>query len=469
MFKILLINSCNKKTVGHAANDMCFPPLNLIHLATYIQQNLKNQVEIKIIDAEIETIESVKEQILSFDPNLVGISVLTPTYEEGLNIAKFIKDKTNAKIVLGNDHASFFAEKILEKRDYIDFIIKNDVGEFGFLDLIKNLIKKSNSFVNVPDLVFRCNGRIISNESIRHPLPEVIPNLDYIKDFYETYRDNYNLQFGKFHKSKMHPLIINTIRGCSFFNNKCTYCGIYDLTMRQTSPNFFWKTVRKLNEVYKTNFFFEICDSFSSFPIFIEKLLKAGERINTKKKGIEFEFYIKSRELLSNKNLISYLKMLNTTRVNIGLDSGSNTVLLNKINKRTTVEQNTKAIEILTKNNIKIHASFVLGAYKETNRETYKTIDYIDHLLEKFPNTFSAIELSGLIPLPGSWMWRKMMIENNKFKKKYGNEDLFDIQKLKKEWADNFTQIDFDRFKKLINKKQREYKTRGIAIGSNIG
>jgi len=468
MFKILLINSCNKKTVGHAANDMCFPTLNLIHLATYIQQNLENEVEIKIIDAEIETPKNIKKKILSFDPSLVGISVLTPTYEEGLKIAKFIKDKTNAKIILGNDHASFFAEKILEKRDYVDFVIKNDVGEFGFLALVKKLIKRNTSFKDIPDLVFRDKGNIISNKLVKHPLPKIIPDLDYIKNFYETYRKNYNLQFGKFHKSKMHPMIINTIRGCSFFNNKCNYCGIYDLTMRQTSPRFFWNTVRKLNESYKINFFFEICDSFSSFPIFIEGLLKDRERINTRKEGIEFEFYIKSLELVSNRNLISYLNALNTTRVNIGLDSGSNTVLLKRLNKRTTVEQNTKAVEILAKNNIKIHASFVIGSYNETNEEAYKTMNYIDYIIEKFPKAFSAIELSCLIPLPGSWMWKKMMAED-KFKEKYENEDLFDIQTLKKEWADNFTKIDFLKLKKLVDKKQEEYKTKGISVGNNIG
>lgn len=67
----------------------------------------------------------IKLAISEFKPNLTGISVLTPTYIFGLEIASHAK-LHGSLVTLGDDHAIFFPKIILEKRSFIDFVIMDE-------------------------------------------------------------------------------------------------------------------------------------------------------------------------------------------------------------------------------------------------------------------------------------------------------------------------------------------------------
>ncbi len=137
MLKILLINppySFNVATskTAYLAMDKK-PPLGLLYIATYLKRN--SNFEIKIIDCELEkmTEEQIKNNILNFNPNIIGISAVSfkiyPVFRI-LKIAKEISSKIH--ICVGGPHIKIYPKETLDYEG-VDSIVIGD-GEKPFLE-----------------------------------------------------------------------------------------------------------------------------------------------------------------------------------------------------------------------------------------------------------------------------------------------------------------------------------------------
>ena len=180
---------------------------------------------------------------------------------------------------------------------------------------------------------------------------------------------------------------------------------------------------------------------------------------------------------LNFKDSLHILKTLNITRVNLGLDSGDDTMLefLRKGNTdksgkfRSASQINYEAVRRLANSEISIHASFPLGILGETKESLNNTIQFIERIVQDFPHFIATLEASELLPLPNSPLWNLLVSdkENSTFdggidsfliktgvcltkdikaqlKKKYLEEDLLDVQELAKDWIDHFTKISYN-------------------------
>ena len=165
--RIMLINSPNLMS-QHNANFALFPPIGIVQLATRILQDFKARVEVRVVDGGITTTGEIESEMMKFQPQLVGLGVLTPTYPEGLRLARTAKS-TGADVVLGDDHAIFFPELILKNRPEVDYVIANDVGEQPFSELVNTLLNK-RPFQEVPSLVYRDQGKIVRNPDVQYLL-----------------------------------------------------------------------------------------------------------------------------------------------------------------------------------------------------------------------------------------------------------------------------------------------------------
>ncbi|HEW79668.1 MAG TPA: hypothetical protein ENH34_06885, partial [Phycisphaerales bacterium] len=99
-----------------------YPPLGLCYIANYLK---KNGVEVKIIDRKVlmaqkrcsasAVNEMTENEIRRFQPDIVGITVTTPTlFDVKANIIKVIrKVNKEATVVVGGPHASALPEDIL--------------------------------------------------------------------------------------------------------------------------------------------------------------------------------------------------------------------------------------------------------------------------------------------------------------------------------------------------------------------
>ena len=69
------------------------PPLGICYIASVLEKKGHN---VNIIDgiAEKTTSEKLKNKILDFNPEIIGITALTVSYNRAIETAKFIKEIT---------------------------------------------------------------------------------------------------------------------------------------------------------------------------------------------------------------------------------------------------------------------------------------------------------------------------------------------------------------------------------------
>ena len=291
-----------------------------------------------------------------------GLACLPALTRRALRLAEHAKTAYGSKIVVGNDHVGFLPELILRNRPYVDYVVAAEFGEEVMSYIVgrelglPQLYDFPNSGENA--IYFR-NGNGV--EALRFPTKEMpaiyrdegdIPRIDLMLEDFGKIIENYNRIYGKWHDHRMVPFVINNARGCGMWKAPCMMCSIRDLRLREGKPELFWKAVDHYNKEYGVNFFFEVCDSFLSFPKYVKRLIETMP-FDPKERGIEFEVYARANDIVNNGNAISWLKELNVTRVNVGVESGDDR-MLGSINKRNSckglspAEINYKALGMLT-------------------------------------------------------------------------------------------------------------------------
>jgi radical SAM superfamily enzyme YgiQ (UPF0313 family) len=471
-YKIMLVNPPAKGSQN--SNYSCFPAVNIVQLATRVKKEYGPLVDVLVIDGGIEKREEIERQLKLYKPNLIGISALTLTYEEGLAIAKKAKElDVNTKVVLGNDHASLLAEKILKKREFIDYIITNDVGETPFSKLVGYLLGK-NKLEDVDSLVYRSNDRVIRNSTKFYDLKETntIPDIELIKDKLSIYSEHYMVTFGHLHTNPIIPMIVNNARGCKNFKRRCDYCAILDLSLRFGKIETFWKMVEKYSDEYGINLFFEVLDSFFSSPLYIDGLIeKMPESIKRKIEAskIEFMVYANATDLVKKEN-IQRLKKLGVKRVNIGLDGGDFDTLAQLKKDGADPYINLHALDNLKEADMTTHVSFIAGARGETTESLIRTVEFIKYIVNRYHKDkpfFSSIEFSRLIPLPNSNVWKS--IESICHTSEIIDSDVIDIEKMAKIWFDKFTKITEGLALEKIKEVDNFLMANKIVTGKNVG
>lgn len=492
--RILLINSPNLMS-QHNANFALFPPIGIVQLATRILQDFKHRVEVRVIDGGITSAGEIESEMIKFQPQLVGLGVLTPTYPEGLRLAKVAKS-IGADVVLGDDHAIFFPELILGNQPEVDYIIANDVGEEPFSELVNALLNK-RQFREVPSLVYRDRGKIVRNPDVQYLLRQenTVPDLNLISDTLGTYAANYNDSLQEKPDAPRRVTTVNFARGCENIK-RCTYCSIADLRVNTGEPKDFWNTIRQYHQSHGINCIFEVYDSFTANPLYIDSLISSlPQDIERIIENGEMELMVYARALgLLKRDNINKLRRLGVRRVNIGLDAGDTTMLVAHRKNKTTAATNIEALRLLNRAEIHVHASYIVGGPGETEESAYGTVQHIKDSLSMVD--FSAVEYSRFIPLPNSPSWDMMVefasprfhrnraevdsaLENvgitvpeynrEMLREKYKNQDVLYIDELASDWFENFTHVTEAFAFSVIDEVKETLESRGINSGNNVG
>lgn len=379
-----------------------YPPLGLAYIANYLR---KNGIEVKIIDRKVlmtkhslteESVnEMTKRELKEFMPDIIGITIATPTlYDVKNNVLKLIEEVVpNALVVVGGSHVSALPEDTLRNNPRIDVACSGE-GEMVMLGLVDG--KPLNE---IDGITFRENGNIYSNKK-RKPHK----NLD---DFCFPARDLLDMSFySKANPHVMHGLFMRsttilTSRGCPY---ECTFCAgqvASGRLVRYQSPELVVEEVEKLVIDYNMEGLYFADDMFNadkSRAIKIcEQLIQRG--INKK---ICWNAQIRANSV--DKELLKLMKSAGCIRVDVGFESGSQKTL-DIINKRTTVAQNYEAARVLRELGIQAHANIVVGIPGEGIEDLEKTRKFVKEIKPTW------IGFGEFVPLPGSILFNKLLSE----------------------------------------------------------
>lgn len=362
MKKILLINP------GKDINCAVAEPLNLAFIAAYLEQN---GVEVKIVD-ELSG-ENVEESIEQYKPDLAGITAVTPLALDAYRIADLCKKK-GILTVMGGVHASVMPEEALK---YVDVVVSGE-GEQAMLDIVTQNI--SSGIVKRPF--------IKDLDSIPMPARHLIR-----MDFYSRNKDRHPYSFWNFAPSGSNTASILSSRGCPY---SCTFCHN---TWRETpyrcnSPERVISEIKFLIDKYKTQSIFFIEDN-----LFVNKgrLKKICELI--KKNNINIIWGGNARVDNLDMEILNTVKEAGCVQVTFGFESGSQR-MLNILNKRTTVEQNKKAIEMCKKVGLLVNGTLMIGNPTETMEDVELTRKFIKN------NPIDSVGICITTAYPGTELWK---------------------------------------------------------------
>jgi radical SAM superfamily enzyme YgiQ (UPF0313 family) len=380
--------------------EAAWPPLGLLYCATVLAEN---GVEASVLDQAAQRVSSAQtvRWVKKEDPDILGFSVLLPSFSEALNIAKEAKTQNpNVVIVFGNYHATFNAERILRKYPFVDIVVRGE-GEQTCLRLVRCL-EKGRDLKEVAGITFRKNGMIVSTGEgppIRDLDGLPIPNRSLINAKYSS--DIFGIRVA----TKKFTSIVSS-RGCPF---GCSFCACTMFAHRLWRPRSVENILNELiflqSEGYEQFLFVD--DNFTLNP---KRVVKLCQRI--RKEKMDIEWFCDSRVDNCTYSMLREMAKAGCKLIYFGVES-ANQRILNYYRKGVTPEQSKTAIRKARKAGIDIIVgSFIVGAPDETLKEIENTLKFAYELDIDVP------QLNILGAFPGTATWNELVakgyIDENK-------------------------------------------------------
>jgi radical SAM superfamily enzyme YgiQ (UPF0313 family) len=319
---------------------------------------------------------------IASDFDIVGITVLTPSYPSVIKIIKELKSMNPEIFVIGGGpHVSIC--DIEAVNDGFDAIIRGE-GEIVFAELLRALenpveIEKIHGLTHkVGNKICRHKDNIRYLEGKDFPIPafELIPP-----------------ELRKVSTSR-----ISSSRGC---DNSCLFCfeSRYWKGIRIMSQDRFMECIEKFTNYSKFNSI-ELSDS--SFGARYKETMELLRRIIKEDYNMFFACEMRADNI--NRSIVNQLEKAGFIGVFVGVESGS-MELLKKMGKNETPSIILKALNILKGKIPVVHTSWMIGFPGEnyvTLNETYTFLERIcqnELTLESRPRVF--------IPYPGTPIFKE--------------------------------------------------------------
>jgi radical SAM superfamily enzyme YgiQ (UPF0313 family) len=447
--KVLLINPLIQKAQWENDITSKWPPLGIAYIAAVLE---KNGHQVKILERRLlagvkpRTKEHLKKvdnltikQIKEFEPEIVGITASTPLIMDAYWTAKLVKGiDSSIIVVIGGAHPTAEPIFCLEQCSEIDIVCRGE-GELTMLDLANKL-----PLDKIDGITFRKNGQIVSTSN-----RQVWENLDEIpypayhlldKNFY--FKPTSVLIRGFYLKG----MTIIAARGCPF---NCAFCQSSQLArsnkgrfLRFHSSEYVIGMIKHLIDNYGVEGILFAEDIFSLDK---ENMVKICNLLIKERLDKKIKYAVNLRVDTVDEELLRLLKNSGCVRAIYGFESGSDRVL-KIMNKRTTLEQNLRAVKLTKEAGITCEASILIGAPGEQEEDLKKTLKF---LKRSKPN---RVIRSKFFPIPGTTFYNQLL-EKSIIEK----PENWDILMEKYTLSDyTFADMSKKRFKKLWAKLDRE-------------
>jgi radical SAM superfamily enzyme YgiQ (UPF0313 family) len=370
-----------------------YPPLGLAYLAAYLERE-GHQARIFDLGLDPNTpLEQDVEAILSFAPDLIGLTAMTSNYEGALATARALKAASAAPIVIGGPHATVLPERVMQETCF-DYLVHGE-GEFTLAELVKLLETcrfrlSADDLRRIEGLYFRCNGELAQNPE--RPLIRDLDALPYpARHLLELKRYGLVTPDGQ-------PMIsILSSRGCPY---NCSYCfkGIVGRIYRQRSAENIIAELRQVIAGYGVRNFYFIDDLFA---VNERRLRELTQRLIDEKLDIRWQCLDRVDKV--TPELLGLMYRAGCRELHYGIESGNQQVL-DAIGKRITLEQVRQAVKWTHDSGILVKGYFMLGLPGDTEETMEQTIQFASEL------ELDEAMFSLTTPFPGTRLWDELCL-----------------------------------------------------------
>ncbi len=387
--KVLLINppytSSKYKFIGLVA-----PPLGIAYIAAVIEDG---GFEVEILDGAALELdwEGLEARIKKAAPQVIAITALTPTIDQGLATAKLARMTCpDATIVMGGYHPSFNHAEIL-KKDYVDVVVIGE-GEYTMLDLVETLESggdlKQVLGIAYQDVVTPPRPLMKDLDQMPFPARHLLP------------MDHYKIL-----NMKLHTATMISGRGCPMQCSFCASAALHGRRLRVRSAENVVDEMEHLIEDHNAGMIAFMDDTFTLKPSRVEQVCD-----EIKKRELDVYWGCTARADTLSSRMLQKMSDTGCITMFLGVESADQQQL-DRVNKQLTVDKIRQAFDLSRKHDIRTIASVVLGMPGDTRDSIGRTIK----LVRELNPSYALFSLA--TPYPGTKFYREA-VENNLIKVK---------------------------------------------------
>ena len=339
-----------------------FTPLGLGYLAAVLE---KNQYDVDVIDCQASKLsfDDFRNEISKRQPDIVGMTSTTLTYNSALRIAKIAKEvHPKCLTVLGGVHVTFWDDKALQECPDLDVVVRKE-GENTILELVERL-KDGRAFDDVLGITCRKGEEIVRN-----------PDRPYIEDLDSLPFPAHHLwpidrlrKYGKV----IFPLM--TSRGCTFWCEFCSAVRMFGRRFRMRSPKNVVDEIEYLHNTFGADNFTFYDDTFTINQPRTAEICK--EIINRK---LKIKWDCETRVDMVTKELLLTMREAGCYAIWYGVESGSQRVI-DAMGKGFSLTQVMRAFKWAKEAGLMVVAGTILGSPGETKETAWETIKFVEKL-----------------------------------------------------------------------------------------
>jgi radical SAM superfamily enzyme YgiQ (UPF0313 family) len=400
--RVLLVNpSMNMKKLGRFAKLLePMPPTGLAYIAGALEAH---GATVRAVDmfAEHLSAEEVVDIAKRFRPDLVGMTVLTPSASVCEGLSRLLQRALpDARIVWGAVHADVFARELV--RDGIcDFVVHHD-GEITVCELVDALAANEKDYSAIDGLTWRTtDGEAVTNKG--RTLLRDLDSLAYPAWHLFPYHRYGLLPFADMDK----PVLTMTgSRGCPY---RCDYCSLLHTgkVYRRRDPIKIADEYEYLVDRYGVK---QIGFVDPIFPLVKKDLRPLCEELVRRGLDKKCVWLSETRADRLDAETCELMYEGGCRRVLMGIESGVD-LLLGNVNKTITTDSVRNAVKYLRQAGLQSVGLFMIGLPGETPELTLETIEFaveLDLDFAKFAIT---------TPFPGSQLfedqWQKTLFRDD--------------------------------------------------------
>jgi anaerobic magnesium-protoporphyrin IX monomethyl ester cyclase len=314
-------------------------------------------------DILIENLErDFIEAVIKYQPDAVGIPCTTGLHLWATETARRIKKRMDIPIIVGGPHPTFYPDTIGDSS--IDVICIGE-GEYPMLELAQN-IDKGDNITRIRNLWVRDSRGQIHRNRLR-PLIQDLDALPFIdREIYHKYRPL---------RAYDHSPLIITGRGCPY---SCSFC--FNKALRDMYSETGGRYVRRrsimnvIDEITRIKATYDVRRIIFMDDIFILDHKWVFSFLEAYRQHVALPFSCLVRADLIDEPLVKALKDSGCFFVRMGIESGSEQLRNQVLNKKIASQQIKNAAHLIKKYDITLSTNSILGIPGETMDTALETL-----------------------------------------------------------------------------------------------
>lgn len=342
------------------------PPLGPLYLAAWLRE--KFALDIQVVAQRTEGIDcdALVRKALAFEPDIVGLSSLTPHAHLLPGIVRALRQASpDTLIIIGGPHVSAFREQALRESG-ADIAVAGE-GERA-MEMVVRAYREGGGMDHIRGLIHRApEGNIVTNPGTS-PVVESLDDLPFPAYDLIDIRKYWRLPSQNLLPYPRKYISLFSSRGCPY---NCAYChNVFGRRFRAHSPERIAQEIAHYRKTYGVE---EVAFVDDCFNLDRERVIRFSERLLETTGPIKIFFPNGVRADLLNETTIEALVQAGMYCCSFALESGSPRIQ-QLIQKRLDIDKFLAAVSACEARGVFCNGFAMLGFPTETECEMEQTI-----------------------------------------------------------------------------------------------